>query len=141
MISYAEFMGNNKFTVDDLYQLQEETEKENKKSYHVEDGVRYINIVNCDRIFWNASSICSVLSDDLKQIDKRISTLSYSRLHKLLCKIINSNEMNNCDKKIKDWICRNYKTYYDSKANRELNRMIRNNYKFYYSNRHKQLWM
>ena len=122
--------------VEQYCELQDKTIQENKDSYKVIDGVKYINIANCNRMYWNATSICETLADDLRNIDKRICYLQFSRLNKMLCRIINTSATGETDKKVKDWIIRNYKNYLNSDNNRELNRLIRGGYVFYFDNRH-----
>lgn len=128
-------------------ELQNKTISENKNSYKTKNGITYINVVECDRMYWNATSIIEFLMEDMNKIGVKnnFNHLSYSQLNKLLCRIINRYEITELDKKVKEWFVRNNrrwdKEYYGVKeSNRELNKLIRNNYVFYYDNRHGTLY-
>ena len=125
--------------VAEYVKLQDTTIQQNKESYKLENGIRYINIVNCDRMYWNATAIIEFLVEDMKGTDNKLSHLSFNQLNKLLCRIINRGEIADADKKIKDWIIRNNRTWCDV-SNPEFNKMIRNNYVFYYDNKHGVLY-
>ena len=125
--------------VAEYVKLQDNTIAENKKQYYTKDGVTYINIVECDRMYWNATSIIEFLIDDMNGVDNKLSHLSFSSLNNLLCRIINRGEIAKADKKIKEWIVRNNRNWC-SENNKEFNKLIRSNYVFYYDNRHGTLY-
>lgn len=125
--------------VAEYVKLQDNTIAENKKQYYTKDGVTYINIVECDRMYWNATSIIEFLIDDMNGVDNKLSHLSFSALNNLLCRIINRGEIAKADKKIKEWIVRNNRNWC-SENNKEFNKLIRNNYVFYYDNKHGTLY-
>ena len=119
--------------------LQDETIQSNKDSYEIKDGVRYINIAECNRMYWNATAIVEILIEDMRGVDNNLSHLSFNTLNKLLCKIINKGEIEKADTKIKSWFIRNNRQW-GTGNNRELNKLIRNNYVFYYDNKHGTLY-
>lgn len=126
--------------MEEYVELQDTTIQKNKESYYQsEDGVTYINIVNCDRMYWNATSIIEFLIEDMVDVDNKLSHLSFSQLNNLLCRIINKYQINEVDTKIKEWIVRNNRKWC-LENNPKFNKMIRNNYVFYYDNKHGTLY-
>ena len=125
----------NGFDYEKMNDKRSKAVKNNKDSYNIVDGVKYINIMNNDTIIYNVLSICEVLNEDLGDFDHRIGHLKFSVMENYIIKLIKNNDIFNVDKKIKDWIIRNYKRVtYDKRNNKELNKMIRNNYFFYFKN-------
>ena len=125
--------------IETYVKLQDETIQANKDSYEIKDGVRYINIAECNRMYWNATAIVEILIEDMRGVDNKLSHLSFSALNKLLCKIINKGEIEKADAKIKSWFIRNNRLW-SAENNRELNKLIRSNYVFYYDNKHGTLY-
>lgn len=120
---------------DKYFELQEKAIKENKESYKIRDGVRYINVTECDSMHWNATAIMETLCDDFRDMETGLEYLRFSTFAKFICKIFTKNEFDKADKKIKDWIIRNNRKLFN-KADREFNKMIRNNYVFYCKLKH-----
>lgn len=122
--------------IDEYYELQEKTLKENTESYKIKDGIKYINIVESNDLYTNAISIINILVEDFEGITKGFSYIKYSSLEKMIVRLLNNCEYIRVDEKIKNWLIRNHrKNYFDDNI-RQINKMIRENYNFYLFNKH-----